>query len=275
MSDCGHPKKTSAFLSRTFLAAIYMAGLVLCVQAQQNASEYQIKSAYLYNFAKMSQWPPGALSGPNSTLTIGVFGGHDEFVDVLRATIAGKAVNGHPIEVRRVRSAEELKSCQIIFFRASERNARPAFVELEHAGILLVGEEKDFLGQGGMINLVLSNGKISYEVNAAALGHAGIRYGANIAAAQDSRIPSNIEIGGSRELKFQKSPVYPAMLQKMNYKGAVQLEAMVMADGTGKEVRVLGGHPLLAQAAVQAVLQWRYEPAGKETVEVVKINFGQ
>jgi TonB family protein len=149
-------------------------------------------------------------------------------------------------------------------------------VELENAGILLIGEENDFLQQGGMINLVLYNGKISYEVNAAALGRAGIRYGANIAAAaQDSRIPSNIEIGGSRELKFQKSPVYPAMLQKMNYKGAVQLEAMVMADGTVKEVRVLGGHPLLAEAAVQAVLQSRFEPAGKETVEVVKINFGQ
>jgi hypothetical protein len=244
MSDGGHPKKTSAFLSRTFLAAIYMAGLVLCVQAQQNASEYQIKSAYLYNFAKMSQWPPGVLSVPNSTLTMGVFGGHDEFVDVLRATIAGKAVNGHPIEVRRVRSAEELKSCQLIFFRAPERNARPAFAELENAGILLVGEENGFLQQGGMINLVLSNGKISYEVNAAALGHAGIRFGANIAAAsQNNRVPSNIEVVGSRELTFQKSPVYPPMLQKMNFKGAVQLEARVMADGKVKAVRVLGDTP--------------------------------
>jgi YfiR/HmsC-like len=117
-------QNTNTFPARTFLATIFMAGLLLSVQAQQNASEYQIKSAYLYNFAKMSQWPPGILSGPNSTLTMGVFGGHDEFVDVLRATIAGKAVNGHPIEVRRVRSAEELKSCQLIFFRASERNAR-------------------------------------------------------------------------------------------------------------------------------------------------------
>jgi TonB family protein len=61
----------------------------------------------------------------------------------------------------------------------------------------------------------------------------------------------------------------------MNFKGAVQLEATVMADGKVKAVRVLGGHPLLAEAAVQAVLQWRYEPAGKESVEVVKINFGQ
>ena len=59
----------------------------------------------------------------------------------------------------------------------------------------------------------------------------------------------------------------------MRLTGTVQLAAVVRPDGTVKEVRVLGGHPVLAEAASDAVRQWRYRPAPSETVEVVKIAF--
>ncbi|PYV47427.1 MAG: energy transducer TonB, partial [Acidobacteria bacterium] len=51
------------------------------------------------------------------------------------------------------------------------------------------------------------------------------------------------------------------------------LEVTVKPDGSVKDVRVIGGHPLLADAAVRSVKQWRYEPSGRETTEVVKVNF--
>jgi TonB family protein len=54
----------------------------------------------------------------------------------------------------------------------------------------------------------------------------------------------------------------------------VQVEALVNADGTVREVRVVGGHPLLAEALVRAVKQWKYQPAPKETAEPVKFSFG-
>jgi len=60
----------------------------------------------------------------------------------------------------------------------------------------------------------------------------------------------------------------------MNLRGTVRLEALVRADGSVKEVHVVGGHPILAEAAVRAVMQWRYEAAPKESTEVVKVNFG-
>ena len=59
----------------------------------------------------------------------------------------------------------------------------------------------------------------------------------------------------------------------MNLRGSVQLEVTVKPDGRVKDVRVVGGHPLLADAAVRSVKQWRYEPSGRETTEVVKVNF--
>src|SRR5579884_951729 len=87
--------------------------------AQESASEYQIKSAYLYNFAKMTQWPARALP-PNSDLVIGVIGGAEDFVTVLRTTLSGKSVNGHNLEVRRLRSSAELPFCNMVFFRGSD-----------------------------------------------------------------------------------------------------------------------------------------------------------
>jgi TonB family protein len=60
----------------------------------------------------------------------------------------------------------------------------------------------------------------------------------------------------------------------MKLTGTAQVQALVRADGTVKEVKILGGHPLLADALARAVRQWRYQPAAKETVEVVKFSFG-
>jgi membrane protein involved in colicin uptake len=48
----------------------------------------------------------------------------------------------------------------------------------------------------------------------------------------------------------------------------------VRPDGTVKDVKILGGHPLLVDAAVRAVMQWKYQPAPKETVEILKFSFG-
>jgi outer membrane biosynthesis protein TonB len=57
--------------------------------------------------------------------------------------------------------------------------------------------------------------------------------------------------------------------------GSVQLQAVVRADGTVKKVKVIGGHPVLAEAAAAAIMRWRYEVGPRETTESVKISFGE
>ena len=86
---------------------------------------------------------------------------------------------------------------------------------------------------------------------------------------------AGIQTESSRSLKSSRPPEYPAVARQMNLRGTVRLEALVRADGSVKEVHVVGGHPMLAEAAVQTVMQWRYEVAPKESMEVVKLNFGQ
>jgi TonB family protein len=59
----------------------------------------------------------------------------------------------------------------------------------------------------------------------------------------------------------------------MSIRGVVQLWVKVTGEGTVKEVGVVGGNPVLAEAAMAAVKKWRYEATGKDSMEPVKFTF--
>jgi TonB family protein len=241
----------------------------------QAASEYQIKAAYLYNFAKLAHWPAEVLPSSNSALTFCVVGGDDDFVTVLRTTMAGKSIGAHSLTVKSASAAGDLKSCQVIFFRASE-SVRAAEVtsNLRDSGALLVGEDSDFLARGGMVNLVMRDGKVRFQVNSSALERAHIQYDTSFfAMASGETNGGTVQSEGCRGVRSKVTAQYPDLARQMGIAGAVQLQVVVRADGSVKDVHVLGGHPVLAEAATQAVRQWRYRPAPSETVEVVKITF--
>ena len=69
------------------------------------------------------------------------------------------------------------------------------------------------------------------------------------------------------------TPQYPALARTMNLKGVVRAEAVVAANGTVKAVESKGGHPVLVQAAQNAIRQWKYEPSPHETKETIEIQF--
>lgn len=77
----------------------------------------------------------------------------------------------------------------------------------------------------------------------------------------------------NRKTKFVIQPEYPELAKKNNISGTARVQAVIAADGTVKEVKILGGSPVLAQAAVEAVKKWRYEPASAVTTAVLKFDF--
>lgn len=258
--------------------SILMFG-VLAGGQTPSASEYEVKAAYLYNFAKSAVWPEESLSA-SSPLTIGVAGGDDEFIDTLQKTIAGKTVASHSIAVRRTLTVAEMDFCQMVFFRASlgHKRTQAAINALASANILLVGEDEDFLRRGGMINLSLKNGRVRFEVNQPSLAMTKIRISPELlalAAVGGEREAAVDTPAETRQLKVGPLPEYPELAKKMNLQGAVQVEAIVRRDGSVKEVRVIGGHPLLAEALVKAVKEWRYAPAAEESHVVVWFTFGK
>ncbi len=77
----------------------------------------------------------------------------------------------------------------------------------------------------------------------------------------------------ARKLKSQVAPTYPELARKMNITGVVKVQVTIAPNGSVKTVKLVGGHPLLANAAMDTVKKWRYEPAKDETTTVVEFHF--
>ena len=77
----------------------------------------------------------------------------------------------------------------------------------------------------------------------------------------------------TRKVKVKVPPVYPEIARRMNITGAVKVSVVVTPSGTVKSTKVIGGHPILVSAAVDAVKKWRFETASSESSGVVEIKF--
>lgn len=80
---------------------------------------------------------------------------------------------------------------------------------------------------------------------------------------------------GKRKVKSKINPVLPEIARRMNLTGRVKIELTIAPDGHVKNVRALGGHPLLVQPCMEAVKEWKYETAPEESVQVVEFDFKQ
>jgi TonB family protein len=88
------------------------------------------------------------------------------------------------------------------------------------------------------------------------------------ASAQD-----NAADASKRKVRTKIAPEYPALAKQMNVTGKVKIEATVAADGHVTSTRVVGGSPLLVNAALDALKKWHFEPAARETTEIVEFAF--
>jgi protein TonB len=80
------------------------------------------------------------------------------------------------------------------------------------------------------------------------------------------------------KLIHEVRPAYPPLARQARIAGTVKIEAVLATDGTVQALRAVSGHPLLVQAALDAVRQWRYEPTLLNTVPVevslsIDVNF--
>ena len=76
-----------------------------------------------------------------------------------------------------------------------------------------------------------------------------------------------------RRAKSKVQPAYPELARKMNITGTVKVEVVVSPNGTVKEARVVGGHPVLAGAALDAAKKWKFEPSPAESSGVIDFKF--
>lgn len=89
---------------------------------------------------------------------------------------------------------------------------------------------------------------------------------ARVSAAQS---PGDAE----RKVIVRIAPVYPELAKRMHVSGVVKLEVVIRPNGNVRSTKVVGGNPVLIQAASDAIYKWKFEAAAVETTEVIQLTF--
>ena len=140
----------------------------------EKPSEYEVKAVYLFNFAKFVQWPASEPSDETDAFTVCVLG-EDPFGRTLDFTLAGETLHGRKTATKRIESTRDAEGCRIVFVSGSEeRRLRSILEALEGSSILTVSDMDDFAERGGMIQLVMENDRVRFEVNLTAATAVGL-----------------------------------------------------------------------------------------------------
>jgi YfiR/HmsC-like len=159
--------------------------LALAVPARpqdSGPSEYELKAAFLYSFAKFIDWPSKAFASPQSPFVICILGA-DPFGAAIDDTLRGKSIGDHPVVVQRAKEASEVRHCQIVF--VSSQTTRPLseiLASLQGSTALVVGESDRFADSGGAIQLILDQNHIRFAINEAAAENAGLHISSKLLA---------------------------------------------------------------------------------------------
>jgi hypothetical protein len=143
--------------------------------AQEKPSEYEVKAAFLFNFAKFIEWPPEAFAETNSPIVIGILG-KNNFGGSLEKIINDRKVNNRSFQFRNFNSGTDAINCQILFVSSSEKNDFPKIISTLHdASILTVSEADGFIKAGGMVNFLFEGNNIRFQISDEAAKKAGLK----------------------------------------------------------------------------------------------------
>jgi TonB family protein len=81
------------------------------------------------------------------------------------------------------------------------------------------------------------------------------------------------EASVERKVLAHAEAEYPELAQRNNLHGAVKLKIWISPAGEVRRLEYIGGHPVLAEAALKAVKSWKYEQAPQESTLVVEVKF--
>lgn len=166
-------------------ALVLMLAGLLCTssaRAQQAPNEYQLKAAFLFNFAKFIDWPAASFEGPKSPFTICILG-KDPFGRVLDDLLPGKLIGQHPVMIVRMRDAATARHCQIVFVGNDESQKLASILDgLRGTNALIVGESEGFATAGGAIQFTVEENHVRFLINPDAGERAGLKFSSKLLA---------------------------------------------------------------------------------------------
>ncbi|MCR4373385.1 MAG: YfiR family protein [Acidobacteria bacterium] len=140
--------------------------------ATQARSEVSVTAAFLYNFAKFTEWP--ALP-PGASIAMCVVA-DAVMADAVAATVRGERINGHPLGVSQPQDSAAWERCQVLFISDAEiRRSTEALGRIRARPVLTVSDARAFAESSGIIELYVDSGKMRFAINVDAAERAGVR----------------------------------------------------------------------------------------------------
>jgi hypothetical protein len=169
--------------------SVNAVALILCVTVTsvtlrtqalaQEPNEHQVKAAFLFNFVKFVEWPQEVFNDDAAPVVVGILG-EDPTCSAISLTINGKIANGRRLVVKRFPSVRALTYCHILFIGGSQKNNLQNILAAVGARVLTVGETDQFLQTGGIVNFIIVDSKVRFEINQTASEKAGLRISAKL-----------------------------------------------------------------------------------------------
>jgi len=149
--------------------AALVAGPLGAVPRAQEAIEYEVKAAFLYNFARFVEWPDAAFPAPDAPIVICVAGA-DPFGRALDDIVRDERVGRHPIAILRLAPSLPAEPCHLLFVSSSEQSRYgEVLAGVNRRRTVTVGDAPGFIDAGGLIRLFLEDGRVRFSINLAGL----------------------------------------------------------------------------------------------------------
>lgn len=161
-------------VSACLLLLLPLAAAQQPVRAQE-VSERSVKAAFLHKFPGFIQWTGAAAATADTPYVIGLIGA-DDMASELEVLAAGRRVENRPIAVRRLSPGESFAGVHVVFLGVRERGRIETVARAARAaGALLVTEWEGALREGALLNFVLVEGRVRFEVAVDAAEKNGLR----------------------------------------------------------------------------------------------------
>jgi hypothetical protein len=162
---------------RLFLTFVVVGLFQATAPAQQPEVplETQIKAAFVYQFSRYVDWPPGALPAASPAPFRVCVVADPAFTQTLDRILAGETAAGRPITRTNPDTTDDARQCQILFIGRTDWDRGPGLLAaVQSAPVLTVSDEPDALARGAQILLVRDDNRVRFDVNLAAVRQSGI-----------------------------------------------------------------------------------------------------
>ena len=138
------------------------------------ASEVELKAAWVYNFVQHVEWPASAFKDERSPLVVCILGAHP-LEEALAKAVRGKTAQGRGVEIRRAAQPADLKGAHLAFIPDAEKERfDQAVAAARGTPLLVVGESDGAARKGAVLNFFVDESRVRFEANVEAAARSGL-----------------------------------------------------------------------------------------------------